>query len=389
MWFIDKSFCRQEGGTGSGWAAKGVQPTAIRRAFTLVELLVAMTIMIIVTGAAMIIFRTTAEHEVRQQDNLEQIQNLRAAFSTVTRDARMAGNGLGVLGTPLIQVYVPQTVFDADTSDAQEAAGWFKYRGVDDFGARAIYGTDSGTTMNESDTLTIFRSDIEVVNPVGRLRNAYTPGTDTSLTLVDNVEAGVELANGDIIALSTGTMAVILQANLSGTTATLNIGQRFRPEAELEDSSGDTFTFPAGTVVFNLKNVTFVTYYLDTDNLRLMANYHDRVQDPNNSANFTPNIATVASNIEDFQINYFVVSSTTSTANPVAAPSLAWADLAPNGISWVNAIRVGMVSRSTGHTNRGSSAPIELMGHKASDVSGFSRRMLVENIQLRNFASGS
>ena len=372
MWFVDKRFGRREGGTCSGETAKSVNPGAICRAFTLVELLVAMVLMIIVAGAALIYFRTTAENETRQQENLEQLQNLRAAFNTVIRDARMAGNGLAILGTPLIQVYVPAT----DPSGAQEASGWFKYKGVDRYGARAIYGTDSGSDLNKSDTLTIFRSDIEVVNPIGRLGAAYTPFTDSSLTLKESVTEGKDLASGDIIALSTGTVAIILQAKLSGATSTLTIDDRFKPGEALKEPAG--YSFPAGTVVYNLKDVSFVTYYLDNDNLRLMANYHDMLKD-----GVTLNTATVASNIEDFQVNYYVAPPTTPDPAPVT--SLTWADLSPNGNNWVNAVRIGMVSRSATSRNQGSGQPVDLMGHKASEATGFARRIMVENIQLRNF----
>lgn len=381
MWFNGKAFRDHKGGACSVKPVMGVNSGLIRKGFTLVELLVALTIMVIVAGAAMIMFKTTAENETRQQENLEHIQNLRVAFDTVVRDARMAGNGLGILGTPLIQVYVHADVFSADTSGTQQAAGWFKYTGESAYGARAIFGTDSGSVMNQADTLTIFRADGEAVNILGRLQSPYTPGTDTTLTLNSTLTEGTDLSDGDIIALSTGDVAVILQAKLSGTGNVLTIGPRFKPEEALKEPA--SFKFPNGTAVFNLKNVSFVTYFLDTANRRLMANYHDRIQDKVTPTLFTPALATVAENIEDFQVNYYLAPSPTAT--PVPVPSINGSNLAPLATTWVNAVRIGMVSRSLNRGNRGAGSPIDLMGHKASNVSGYARQLMVENIQLRNF----
>lgn len=376
MWLVDKIFCRRKGGTCSGGSARSVKGADVRRGFTLVELLVVMVIIVIVSSAALIFLRSTAEHEARQQENLEQIQNLRAAFNTVARDVRMAGNGLGILGPTLVQIYVPAK----DNSDMQDAAGWFRYSGVEDYGVRAIYGLDSGATLDKADALTIFRADVEAVNPMGRLRENFTPGSDSSITLLENLIAGEDMVSGDIIALSTGEVAVILQANLVGTTDVLTLGDRFKPGEEMKSPAD--FTFPAGTLVYNLKNVTFVTYYLDADNLQLMASYHGQVQ--GSSSPPVADVSVLASNIEDFQVNYYLAPPV--SADPVPVTSLVWTDMTPPlGTNWVTGVKIGMVSRSAGNRNQGLGEPVELMGHTGSNAPGFARRMMVENIRLRNY----
>ena len=351
---------------------------------SLVELLVSMLIVTIVASAALVVFRTTAEHEGRQQENIDQIENLRAAFFTVGRDIRMAGNGLGLLGVTEMFVFVPEDLFNEDAQDqvGSQKSNWFKPKGGTQFGAVALSGTDSGTAdPNKADTLTIFRADAEAINNFAALGEAYNPGSSAgTLTLNKTVTEGIELADGDIIALSNGTVAMILQARINAgvNTSTLTIGHRFMPEAALP-GGGD---FPVGTPVYNLKNVSFVTYYLDTATRRLMANYHDKTPDPDDPTNLIPNIAVVANNIEDFQVQCSPWPSL--SVSPTFGPCTA-----TNPAASVNAVRLGMISRAE---NRFANidddeigAPIELMGHTASTESGFARRILVEVIQLRNY----
>lgn len=339
------------------------------RGFSLIELLVAMVIMVIVASAALVVFRSTAESEARQQENLAQIQNLRAAFYTVARDARMAGNGLLLLGTNRVQIYVHENLRD---TDIQENEGWFRYKGDGQYGAGPVYGTDSGSDMNKADTLTIFRSDLEAFSHMASLGQDFTPGASSQIVLENSLTEGVDYSDGDIIAVSDGAVAVILQARVNpSNNKILLIGERFRPTETMKSPAN--YAFGPGARIYNLKNVAFVTYSLDTANLNLMANYHDRIE--NEDGTFTDNKAVVATNIEDFQVQYY------DQPNGVFTPTLADATI-PSV-----AVRLGMVSRSSTRLFSSDNAgkPIEVLGHTASTESGYTRRVLVENVQLRNF----
>ena len=349
---------------------------------TLVELLVVMVVMVIVVSAALSLFHMASRHEARQQEMVIQLQNLRAALYTVGRDARMAGSGMTLAGASNYHIFVGGALADPET---QEGDGWFAYAGEDEARVVRVMGTDSGSltptgseTANDptrADTLTILRFDVETPTEVGRLSGPFTPGGDNQINLRANVVEGEDIDDGDMVAVANGNIAVIVQARLAspgGSVGFLRIGDRFRPDATLPAN----YSFPDGSYVYNLRDVVFVTYYVDTANNRLMANYHDATisdQDAEDPAN--PHLVTIAENIEDFQVQYFLEGN----AVPVSA-----ADIDIN--SPVVALRLAMVSRARGFSDIGAedTGSVEIFDHKVTDEKGFSRRILFETIQLRN-----
>jgi hypothetical protein len=82
----------------------------------------------------------------------------------------------------------------------------------------------------------------------------------------------------------------------------VNVGQRFEPGGVLPDG----FTFPEGSKVYNLRDIVFVSYYVERgpNFNRLMANY--RGDGP----------AVIAENIEDFQVRYSPTAGGTCNAPP-------------------------------------------------------------------------
>jgi hypothetical protein len=364
-----------------------------------------MVIMVVVVGAAFTLFQVTATHEARQQEVLTQTQNLRAALYTVARDVRMAGSGLGLIGVQMAQIYVPAAVYDPTLDGTtQEAAGWFKYKGAAKFGVRPIYGTN-GATDDEADTLTVFHTDAEAPTPLGQLALDFTPGADDKLTLTDSVRHGLTLNDGDILAVASGSTAVIVQAQVDTTPATeitvpfeepglatadvkimvgpakteITLGSRFKPGAHLPGDFAPTF--PAGSSVYNLRDITFVTFQLDRDTLRLMANYHDESVGEAGDKHRVP----VAHNIEDFQVAYrFNEAGKTDLAPPTYVINEATLD--GGSPQLVRAVDLAVVTRSENRSNLDKNGqPLEVMEHTASGEKGYARRVLTETVQLRNY----
>lgn len=349
-----------------------------KRGVTLIELMVAAVIMVVVTGAAFTLFKIATSYEARQQEILTQTQNLRAALYAVSRDIRMAGSGLPLIGSQTIHIYVNDDLYDAET---QKEKGWFSYTGANEAGARAIFGTDSGTDETKSDTLTIFRAEVETTSSLGQLSAAFNPGSSNSIRLIDGIWEGELFSDGDILAIANGTAAVIVQAAVSTPGqkySEIGLGPRFNPEKTL---SGDTF--PAGSMVYNLRDVTFVTYYVDTANKRLMANYHDVTLKDEDADDPNKHLVTVADNIEDFQVAYFLRSAFSENLTQYSTISLD--QLANQGLV-VQAVQVAMVSRSknTSQLNPEGSS-VKVMEHTAKDEKGYTRRVLSEIVQLRNY----
>jgi len=385
-----------------------------RPGFSLVELLVVVVLMVVVTAASFTLFQIGARHEARQQDVLNQTQNLRTALYTIARDVRMAGNGLTFIGSRLLDIYVDSSVFDPNT---QEAAGWFRYRDADKYGVRAIYGTNgecsppgplpnppklcpppAGQPVCESDTLTIFRAEIENPLSLGHLSTSFTPGTDSALTLRESLTVGQTIANKDILAVAAGTRAVIIEIDSlgSGSVSTLPLGARFNPGSTPMPGGG--FTFPEGSMVYNLRNVVFVTYYIDrsANRNRLMANYHDATLtvgttdvEGDSTLNPTvggnnPHLLAVAGNIEDMQVGYFLAAvgheGPELEANGVIKglePDINESGLDDGGGKFARLVSLALTARSSRNREGGSRA-----GSTADDYTCMG---LSENIALRNF----
>lgn len=378
-------------GPGAGW----------KRGLTLIELLVASLIMVVVTGAAFSLFRLAATTEKHQQEVLTQTQNLRAALYAVSRDIRMAGSGLPMIGAPALQIYVDAALYDADTQDAGGAGGdWFLYKGETEYGVRAIFGSNSyryaPAEQSKSDSLTIFRAELESTAALGVLGADFTPGTSTTVKLKNKITEGTTFSNDDILAIADGSAAVIVQvqADAGAYDDTLRLGPRFKPGKGLPASVG-LKSFPAGSQVYNLRDITFVTYYVDTDNHRLMANYHDiAVADKDADDLSKKHLVTVADNIEDFQVSYYfsVAASVELDQNPdINLKRLNDGDV-------VRAVEMAMVSRAKNRSASSAEAssvevlshlddPVKdkIASHRAKEEKGYTRRVMSEIVQLRNF----
>ncbi len=345
-----------------------------KRGFTLIELLIVILISVMVAGAALTLYQINARTYVQQDALLEQIQNMRVALYTIARDIRMAGNCFAIIGGNVrtIQVYVPGPT---------GAGEWFKHTASSPRpGVRPIFGLDGAETGSGSDQLTIFRAEVESASPVGQLSPNYTPGgvgSDKFRLREPALENTVN--DGDIVALVNGDTALILEvAKLESNRSDITVGDRFRPEKEM---TGTTFAqFPAGSFVYNLRDVVFVTYYIDQNNKNLMADYHDgTIDDPDGDKNFA---VIVATNIEDLQLTYFVNQT---PAAPLSGDNSVSEGALDNG-SIIRAVNVGLVSASRVRDDGAPWGPLSLFNHTPSGGrDGLKRRILTETVTLRNF----
>ncbi len=290
----------------------------------------------------------------------------------------MAGNCFALLGPNVerIQIYLPKV--------GSRPAGWFKYSSASDPGALPIFGFDGGS--GGTDSLTIFRTDIESASPVGRLANEYQPGSSTvRLDFIEPFEKGT-LEDGDIVALVNGNRAMVLEAGQidSSSRAYAVLGDRFRPD--MGQSLPDSTTFPRGTYVYNLRNVTLVTFQIDSEINALVADYHDHELMADNLDK--DEMVIVAHNIEDFQVRYWLGG----TAGGLVVRPLQGADSINesdflNNSSWVRAVNLAMVAVSpTVDEKRGLVARQALFNH--TDLGPNDRRLrrsLAETVFLRNY----
>lgn len=381
---------------------------------TLVELLVVVLISVIVVAVAFTLFRVNVSYYVKEDARLEQDQNLRAAMASVSRDVRMAGNGFALLGPPnmlqFIQVWTPAHVLeeldDKGAFQTTSAPGWFRHADADpaDLGARAIFGVDGESDF--PDTLTVFRAEVESGTPLGYLSQDFTYSGE-SLELVSEFPEGALRCN-DIVALVNGDRAVLAEVEPADTDlrgqpvnpskfVKISYGGRFTPPA------GTAFGFPAGAAVYNLRDVTFVTYYLAGTNL--MADYHDLDLNSGQDGDGHPPGVVVASNIEDFQVFYFFNDDEITVAggiqpedflgilsegpDPPDYPYISSAalDVRQPGFKRVKAVALGLTARSPRPFKDAPRTPRPSLFNRVqgSEEDGWTRNVLIELINLRNF----
>lgn len=354
-----------------------------RPGMTLIELMIVLVISMIVMGAAFTMYQVNARYYVAQDALLEQQQNLRNALYAIARDVRMAGNGLSLMGVDRLNFYVN----DAGLGEAEgmNGTGWFSHKDAENTGIRAIFGQDGGG--GGTDTLTVFHADIESAEPLGYLVSDFsTTDTNVTLSLRDAVADGV-LNDGDMLAVAnTSGDAVLLEA-VNVTATSFKIGQRFKPGAALPNAS-----FYGGSGVYRLRDVSIVTYFVDTATNRLMASYYgitDGLAAGDDPFGIQGGPVILANDIEDFQVRY-ILNGQPSVANIlqniVDTDALSEGQLDNN--RWVSAVRLALVSRSPlANESTATWRPISVFNHdvSAQPVDGHQRRILVDTVDLRNY----
>lgn len=344
----------------------------LRAGLTLVELLVAMALGLIISGVAFSIYRINARHYLDEEAFIQQQQNLRAAFFIMGRDLRMAGNGLKVLGpdSKLAQAWtVSRPALIGGVPSINPSDGWFSLPDTATPGARAIFGIDGGT--GRSDAVTIFRSEVEFPTPLGMV--AAVSGSD--YTMADPLPNGAVSA-GDAIALVQGSSALVLTAKeIIGPTIKVSLGGPGHPPA-LPPSFN-----PSGAMVYNLREISLVTYWVDEGAHRLMAAFHDGSRQ--NFDDPATRSIVVADDIEDLQLYYFYETEKIDQASLSLPPQMGSAIL--NNMT-VKAVALGMTSRSSYGRGFPSRRRPALYNRELGAAQDNRRRSsLSEYISLRNF----
>ncbi|MDR1656331.1 MAG: PilW family protein [Deltaproteobacteria bacterium] len=344
---------------------------SVRAGLTLVELLVALLLSIMVIGVTFAIYQTNTRYYYRQQASLEQEQNLRTALYIMARDIRMAGDGLIMMGVREAQAFVPNPTgsgghwffYDVDFSGTQ----------ADSPGVRAIFGLDSDIGP---DMLTIFRSEVESAISFGQLKTALTASSN-KLELNESI-AELAVEEDDVLGVVYGTGAVLLTAKeVSDPTepGQIILGDRFKPQAAFPSG----LIFPAGSYVYNLRDVMLTTYWVDTGNNNLMAKYHHLGN--LNYDSVANNSVIVSPGIEDLQIRYVLNDQEPGEG----FDGLTLGALDSN--NWVRQIHLGLVSRSSYRLpGNNSYQPVSLFNHNPTTApDGFVRQAMSKKVYLRNY----
>ncbi|MDR2442882.1 MAG: PilW family protein [Deltaproteobacteria bacterium] len=320
------------------------------------------------------IYQTNSRYYYRQQSILEQEQNLRAALYIMSRDVRMAGDGLIVMGVDKVQAYVPNAM--------SSGGSWFIYDDADitDYGIRPIFGGNSATGP---DTLTIFRTAVESSVSFAHLASSFTSSAN-KIFLSSPIQTHT-VAKGDVIGLAYGRDALLLSVEdmsaPGATPAEITLGERFKPGGNFPEG----LSFPEGTYVYNLRDVFMTTYWVDTAKSNLMARYHHLGNLDVSAGLFNYDEASsviVAPGIEDLQVRYVLTDE-----EPGPGSEGLTLALLESTKSRVRQVHLGLVSRS-GYRQPGNNSymPVTLFDHSASpSPDGYLRQVMTQMVNLRNY----
>lgn len=262
-------------------------PIEARPGLSLAELMLILLIGLVVGAVALSVYQIDSRYYLQRDALSEQSQNLKVALNSLARDVRMSGNIHKALGWEVrnIQVFIA----------CSGRGHWFRHPGAAESGVRPIFGLDGGP--DAPDEITLFSAEMESAAPVGRLAAGYEPSGPAGLGLSLS-GSGPKVEAGDILALKNGGAVLILEAAAVEDGGRIVIGPKFKPLDDLPEG----IDFPAGTFVYNLKSLNFVTYYINGADHSLMVQYHDgRLPDCDGRERQS---LLAASTIEDLQIRY-------------------------------------------------------------------------------------
>ncbi|MDR1084341.1 MAG: prepilin-type N-terminal cleavage/methylation domain-containing protein [Deltaproteobacteria bacterium] len=351
-----------------------------RPGFSLVELLVVMAIGAIVAGVAFSIYRLNARYSLQSESEVRRQQNLRSALYMLARDLRMAGNGFSVLGYGIktIQAYVPFSPLRSCGTKpvVADQLDWFHYCDRSSpKGIRAIFGEDGGPVR--SDLMTVFRAAPEFSATLGEV----TQLNNNEIVLKEAVDPRAVL-DGDILSMVNGSRAVLMEADhvskAAGMVKSIYINKTGRYTGPDVVPSG----FPVeGSYLFNLKDVSLVTYYVDEDKNQLVSVRHDQQAIPPGARESPATV--VADNIEDLEFYYYFANESIDMSRINLAPSISSARLDQADIQ---AVTVGLTAKADIKYSRfGQSRPAMFNRQAGIALDTFSRNSLVATVQVRNF----
>ena len=312
--------------------------------FTLVELLVAMSMGLIALSVMFTLFRTSNRSYVLQDYMAEMQQNLRMAMYYISRDVRMAGCGMNLLSAlvPSVQIF-----------NGSESTWTF------------LLPVKPGNATNAPDTIEVFYGDINN----GEYDATITqPMPDASSEL--NVDTSNPFSVGDTVIISDGVTAclfVISEVQDVALKLQHNPAESpFNPPAAFK-AFPQGGGYGTGSRLYNFGSSRWVTYSIDRvsdpDHPTLVADLHDGT---------TPQV--IADNIEDIQFYYFM-EGVPDTHDPTGNERR------------IRAVRISIIAR-TAEPDRDSvvfrSENLEDHAVGAVSADGYRRQVLSTMIRVRN-----
>jgi prepilin-type N-terminal cleavage/methylation domain-containing protein len=287
-------------------------PKAKREAgFTLIEVMVAMTIMLVILAATLGTL-TDAIHATEGVTLMADTQeNLRAGMNYVERDLVQAGEGLPQSGIP-----IPSTAgVSAVNRPGPAGIGTFptSWTVLPDISPGYRIGLTTGTSGVATDMITVIYADNTLLDSTSHYLNEFpinTPGGGTNCTSSPQKPNGTISTSGSTTTITFDSTCVNIN---TGNTA-LAVGDLILLQANGGGSallSISSVNLGANQIVFNAATDPFLL-----NNSGKTTGTISQVQSPAGTGTYTTTTATRV-----WMVTYFIANSTGSVGNP-AVPML-------------------------------------------------------------------
>jgi prepilin-type N-terminal cleavage/methylation domain-containing protein len=350
-----------------------------RSGFTMLELLVAVSLSTIVVSGLYGVFTIQSRQLMFQDTQMSMHQNLRFASDILTRTIRLAGYGTGGASRGLMG-------YDHNSSSTSDA-----------FQLPAIIASDGG--VSNSDAITILyaepsvemNTEVMTIEPCGATTLTFDMDARNYSSLIENYSAGELLMCWDYA--PTGKMKSYLWEIASdgdSSTGTIAILSNSGNYADFDASCELTENLPP---IMSCSRGTVVTYYIDADAsdgigpgsedhpaLMMDLNYTYLVSGP------TADDVPLVDDIEDMQFEYCL-------ADQDCSENTSWTDTLDLDNSaeyegeslWM--VRLSLLARTPREDLRQEHSETRpSMGNRsgASDSDGYHRQLLSTQVTIRN-----
>jgi prepilin-type N-terminal cleavage/methylation domain-containing protein len=365
--------------------------------FTLIELMIAMSVTLVLLYAAVAMFRDASNSNQVVTQGSDMTDNLRAGLNLIQQDLQQAGTGIptggipipyssngnvanpcGLTAEPNRPTLTGSTLFRAcnSTMPAVEPG----------YALGPLVTAPDGTTSNPTDEITILYADSTLgldAKPINQPANPGPPAqpacngtltlTGTTLlanfdpTCVDLTVAGVTLNPGDLIMFSNTLGSTIMAVtSAAGTNVTFAAGDPFNLNGRITDTSGTIWQLepsgcngaPACFPPTTVSRIWMISYYLDNLSSPPFVRLIRRV-------NFTAPTA-VGETLENLQFTYNFIDGVTNPANLAVIP-------VGNSENQIRTVNVLLAARST-YLVKSGTKPV------------YARNNLVTQVSLRSMA---
>jgi prepilin-type N-terminal cleavage/methylation domain-containing protein len=366
--------------------------------FTLVELMVSMSVTLVLLYAAVSMFRNASQSNQVVTQASDMTDNLRAGLNLIQQDLQQAGTGIPTGGIP-----IPYTSNGSIVSPCGLTAepnrptltGSTQFRLCNATMPAVATGQSLGpmvtapdaTTARPTDEITVLYADNTLGmddKPINQPANPGPPaqpacnGTLTlagttllvafDATCVAATQPGVKLNPGDLVMFSnTKGSTLMAVTTATGNTATFAPGDAFNLNGRSTDTGGTIWQLQTSTVCggapacfppTTATRVWMISYYLDNLSSPPYVRLIRRV-------NFNPP-TPVGETLENLQFTYNLVDGATNPANQPSIPT-------GSSESQIRSVNVLLAARSTYLTKQGVN-PM------------YARNNLVTQISLRSMA---